>query len=453
MSQIKIFSARHILPISSDPLENGAVAVKGDEIRAVGKSPDIFEEFPEAEKKDFGDAVIMPGLVNCHSHLELTAMRGFLDDLDGDFFLWLIRLTKTRSEHLTDKDIEMSALLGALEGVRAGVTCFGDIGRLGSAGAKALKANCLRGIVFQETEFSPDNKTAERDFLELKEKFLGLRELKTDLVQIGISPHAPYTVSSRLFEMITEYSLAEKISLSIHAAESVEEEKLLKWGEGFFTKIYKRDKINWRSPKMSTIEYFDKLGVLSAQPLLAHCVNVSGKDIRLILESGSKIAHCPKSNAKFGHGVAPLRKFLAKNIGVGLGSDSMASNNTCDLFEEARFATLVARTARSEEKFLQPEKMIKTATLGGAKALGLENEIGTLEVGKKADLIAVSLSNTAQLPVHDIYSVLLFATNAGNVIWTMVNGQELFDGGKLTKVDEGEIKSEIERIANKMERT
>lgn len=447
---MKIFSARHILPISSAPFENGAVAVEGEEIRAVGKTTDLIKKFPEAELREFGDALIMPGLVNCHSHLEITSMRGFLDDLDGDFFAWLLRLTKTRGEQLTEKDIEISASWGALEGVRAGITCFGDIGRQGSAGLKALKQNGLRGIVFQETEFSPENKTAEKDFRELKKKFLRLKEKENDLVKVGISPHSPYTVSPDLFQKITDYALSEKIKITIHAAESVEEEKLLKRGEGFFTEIFKKQNINWKSPKMSSIKFFEKLGVLSAKPLLAHCVNVSRADLKLIAQSGSAIAHCPKSNAKFGHGVAPLRKFLHRKIRVGLGSDSMASNNTCDLFEEARFATLLARTARTEERFLQPRKMIEMITIEGAKALGLDKLIGTLEVGKKADMIAVSLSGSAQLPIHDIYSVLLFATNARDVIWTMVAGRELYDNGQTALVDEVGLKNKMAEIAKKM---
>lgn len=447
---MKIFSAKYLLPVSSEPIEDGAVAVKKDKIKAVGKTFEILQKFPEARQKDFGEAVIMPGFVNCHSHLEITAMRGFLDDVDEDFFSWLIRLTKARAGKLNDEDIEAAAIFGGLEGVKAGVTCFGDIGRSGRAGFNALKKNGLRGTLFQETEFSPDNETASEDFKGLKERFLELKKTETSLVKAGISPHAPYTVSRKLFEKITDYALAEDVKISIHSSESDHEQNLMMRGEGFFSDLYKKEKIKWETPKMSSIEYFSEIGVLRAKPILAHCVKVSEKDLDLIAESDSAIAHCPKSNAKFGHGVAPLAKFFEKNIRIGFGSDSMASNNICDILEEARFAALLARTRADENKFIDAEKIIETATIGGAKALGLEKEIGTLETGKQADIIAISLNESAQMPVYNVYSTLLFTTNARDVIWTMVAGEALYKDGEIKKIDEGALKAKMKVIADKL---
>ena len=196
---MRILSAKYLLPISAEIIEDGAIALQGSEILAVDSQDELKKKFPEAKAEAFGNAVIMPGLVNCHSHLEITAMRGFLDAFDDDFSSWLLKLTKTRAEILTDEDIKISALFGALEGVKAGVTCFGDIGRLGVAGLEALKHAGLRGVVFQETDFAPDNSNAKESFQTLQEKFLELREAKTPLVEVGLSPHAPYTVSEKLF--------------------------------------------------------------------------------------------------------------------------------------------------------------------------------------------------------------------------------------------------------------
>ncbi|MGI8670209.1 MAG: amidohydrolase family protein [Aridibacter sp.] len=447
---MKILSAEYILPIADSPIKNGAVAIENDKIIAVGEKAEITEKFPEAIHEDFGNSAIMPGFINCHSHLELTAMRGFLDRFDDDFYSWLMKLTKTRTENLSIEDIKISAMFGALEGVKAGITCFGDIGRLGIAGFKALKENGLRGILFQETEFSPDDKTAEIDFEKLKEKFLALKDDETNLVKIGISPHAPYTVSRKLFEKITDYALRENIKITIHAAESEQEKNLMQNGEGFFAKLYREQEINWESPKCSTIEYLNNIGVLQAKPLLAHCVKVSENDIKLIAESQSKIAHCPKSNAKFGHGIAPLEKFLDANIVIGFGSDSMASNNICDILEEARFAALIARTRENKKRFIHAEEIIKTATIGGAKALNSDKEIGTLEAGKQADLIVISLEAVAQKPVHDIYTTLLFASGGKDVRLTMVAGEEIYRDGDSTKVDEKELAAKMKEIANKM---
>ncbi len=447
---MKILSADYVLPISSAPIENGAVVIDEDKIIAVGSRQDIAEKFAEATEENFGEAVIMPGLINAHSHLEITAMRGFLDDVEDIFFTWLMKLTTTRADKLTENDIEISALAGAVEGARAGVTCFGDIGRYGQAGFSALKRVGLRGVLFQETEFSPKNEEAENDFAKLKDKFLALKSGETNLVKVGISPHAPYTVSRKLFELITKYALDENIKISIHAAESDQEKEFFLDGEGFFAEMYRKQNLEWNAPKTSELEYLAKIGVLQAKPLLAHCIKVSESDVDLIAESGTRIAHCPKSNAKFGHGIAPLEMFLDKKVRVGFGSDSVASNNICDILEEARFAALFARNSTHKKRFLTAREIIETATLGGASALGLETEIGTLEEHKQADLIVISLDNIAQLPVHDVYSALLFTSNARDVRLTMVAGEVIFRDGEIKNIDENKLKREIKLVGEKM---
>lgn len=449
---MKIISAEHVLPVSAPPIPGGAVAFNAGRIVAVGPREKVAEAFPDADQEYFGAAAILPGLVNVHSHLELTALRGFADEFDHDFHNWLIRITTTRGDRLDERDIGISALAGALEGARAGVTCFGDIGRLGSAAFAALAATGLRGIVFQETEFSPDNRTAADDFDSLRRKFELLRTHETPLVRIGISPHAPYTVSARLFEIIAGYAVAESVMLTIHTSESLMEEDLMLYGTGFFAGVYDKLGFEFDSPGESTIGYLGRLGVLSAKPLLAHCVRISDADIELIAESDSRVAHCPKSNAKFGHGPAPLAKLIGRGIKVGLGSDSMASNNVCDLFEEARFAALFARNANRASKFLQPHELIETATLGGARALGLESEIGSLEPGKQADMIVVGLGNLAQIPVHDVNSALVFATNARDVRLTVVAGDEIVRDGSFRNSDQQSAIADLSALAKKMHR-
>ncbi len=432
---MKIIAADHVLPISSEPIANGAVAIDGVQIAAVGTRDEIAHQFPGIDIEDLGEAAIMPGMVNCHSHLEITSMRGCLDDVEHDFAAWLLKLNGLRAE-LSDEDILAAAVNGAIEGARAGVTCFGDIGRMGHAGVHALKTVGLRGIVFQETEFSPDNRTADDNFLTLAAKFEQLKSEETELVRVGLSPHSPYTVGSRLFELIAQYSILNRVPLTIHAAESMDEHELMTQGTGFFTSVYEKYGIDWNSPHCTPIEYLERLGVLSTQPLLAHCVVVSDSDIKRIASNGAKIAHCPKSNAKFGHGYAPFEAFLDAGIAVGLGSDSVASNNTCDLLEESRFAALVARNrtncgsphevrAFSSPKFISAKQMLETATLGGAKALGLDHLIGTLDPGKQADIAVISLANIAQQPVSDVHTALVFASNARDVVKVLVSGKEV----------------------------
>ncbi len=422
---MKVLAAKYVLPIASEPIEDGAIVFDGGKIAGVGKKTEIKNQFHSADFEDMGDAAIMPGLVNCHTHLEITAMRSALDEVEHDFRSWLLRLNKLRSE-LSTEDIERAAILGASEGAQAGVTCFGDIGRSGSAGLAALKTTGLRGIVYQETEFSPDNRTAHADFLILASKFEDLRSEETDLVQVGLSPHSPYTVGSQLFELIAQYSILNRVPLTIHAAESKSEIELLQRGTGFFTEVYEKYDMEWNSPHCTPIEYLERLGVLSTQPLLAHCVLVSDPDIQRIASNGARVAHCPKSNAKFGHGYAPLEKMLDAGVAVGLGSDSVSSNNICDLFEESRFAALAARNREGSQRFINAREVIEIATIGGATALNLDSKIGTLDTGKEADIAVVSLSAIRQKPVYDIHSALVFATCASDVIMTIVAGREIY---------------------------
>lgn len=422
---MRIIAADHVLPISSAPIRDAAVAIDGGKIAAVGSRQQIQEKYSNAEIEDLGPAAILPGFVNCHSHLELTAMRGALDAVEHDFRSWLLKLNSLRAE-MTNDDIVAAAVAGAREGAAAGVTCFGDIGRFGHAGVSALKEVGLRGVVFQETEFSPDNRTADDDFRNLGEKFERLKAEETELVSVGLSPHSPYTVGSRLFELIAQYAIINRVPLTIHAAESIEEFDLLTKGDGFFSDIYDKYDVEWQSPHCTPIEYLERLGVLSTKPLLAHCVVVSETDIGRIASNGAKIAHCPKSNAKFGHGWAPFEKFLDAGITVGLGSDSVASNNVCDILEESRFASLAARNRPDRTRFITAKEALKAATLGGAQALGLDHLIGTLEPGKQADIAVISLDHQAQLPINDVEAAIVFSSNARDVDLSLVGGREIY---------------------------
>ncbi|MEJ7622487.1 MAG: amidohydrolase family protein [Pyrinomonadaceae bacterium] len=421
---MNLLYANHVLPITSAPIERGAIALDLDRIVAVGKQSALAELFPDAVVEDFGNAAITPGLVNCHSHLEVTSMRGKLDDVEDDFSAWLLRLNEIRSS-LSEAEIRAAAVAGAIEGARAGVTCFGDIGRHGVAGFEALKDTGLRGILYHETEFSPEDKTADEDFEKLIRKFENLRRTETALVKVGLSPHSPYTVGPRLLSLIAEYSISNGVPVSIHAGESQAEEELLNHGTGFFRGVYEKYDVAWASPMCSPIEYLERTGLLAARPLLAHCVCLSSDDIKKVAAGGASIAHCPKSNAKFGHGYAPFEAFLDSGIAVGLGSDSVASNNLCDIVEEARFAVLSARNRAGSRRFISAGEALETATLGGARAMGLDHLIGSLEAGKQADLAVFSLDHPAIEPLGDIESALIFSASGRDCIRTIVAGREI----------------------------
>jgi 5-methylthioadenosine/S-adenosylhomocysteine deaminase len=447
-----LYSARWILPISSAPVPDGAIAVEGERIVAVGQRAAIVAQFPEATVFDFGEAAILPGLVNAHSHLELTAMRGFLETEESDFSAWLKKLTVARLERMTSDDLYVSAAWGACEAARAGITCLGDASDAAVESMKALRDVGLRGTVYQES-FGPDPRLVNENFEKLKTKVSLLREHQTPLVRAGVSPHAPYTVCGAQLEMIADFAIAEKLPLMMHAAESAAEDLFLRKARGLFADGLAKRGIQWHAPGVSTIQYLEKLGVLRTRPLLAHCINVDDADIETIKQAGARVAHCPKSNAKLGHGRAPFAKFLNARIAVGLGSDSVASNNTCDIFEEARFAVLLARAGRRKDDDLAmigAKDALWSATIEGARSLGFSGHIGELKAGLQADFIAVSLNGAHQLPSYDPVSTLIFASSPRDVVMTVVAGREVFRDGRVTTVDEPRLRARMREIETKL---
>lgn len=444
-----IYCAHWVIPIVHPAIENGAVAVEGPKIVAVGERAAVAAQYPTAEVRDFDDSAILPGLINTHSHLELTAMRGYLENEAGEFSAWLRKLTVARLERMKPDDLYVSAAWGAVEAARAGVTTLGDASDSASTSMEALKAVGLRAVVYQEA-FGPNPAEAGEKFQQLSEKLLELRSLETELVRVGVSPHAPYTVSAPLLELIAELAQKKNLSLMMHAAESEAESSFMSDGVGPFATGLAHRGIEWRSPGISTIQYLSRHGILKTRPLLAHCITVDDKDIETIKDAGAGVAHCPKSNAKFRHGRAPFAAFLHRGINVGLGSDSVASNNTCDILEEARFATLQARAgANQTEPMVTAEAALRTATSGGAAALGLSG-IGALLEGGAADIAVVGLSGAHQLPSYDPVTTLLFSSSGRDVLMTMVAGREVYREGRVITVDENRLRERMKEIRQRV---
>ncbi|HZH31583.1 MAG TPA: amidohydrolase family protein [Pyrinomonadaceae bacterium] len=449
LQPVKLYRARWVVPIASPFIEDGAVAIAGARIVGVGARAALAARYPLAACEDFGEAAIIPGLVNCHTHLELTAMRGYLEDVEGDFFAWLRKLTVARTTRMSVDDLRVSATWGACEAARAGVTCAGDASSFGDASMAALRDVGLRGIVYQEA-ISPDARMADELLWKLRADVARLRELESELVRVGVSPHTPFTVSERLLAGITDYALAERLPLMIHAAESAAEDELMRHGRGAFAESYAARGIEWRSPRMSPIRYLSERDVLATRPLLAHCVRIDAADIEIIGAAHASVAHCPKSNLKLGHGHAPFAQML--ELTRGFGSDSVASNNTCDLLEEARFATLLARLQANDsgDELYDAEHALADATRGGARALGLEGHAGTLAAGGAADLAVVRLDGAHQIPVYDPARALIFSSSTRDVALTMVAGREVYRDGRVTTVDEERLRARMAEIREKV---
>jgi 5-methylthioadenosine/S-adenosylhomocysteine deaminase len=443
-----IYSARWLLPITSPPIHDGAIAIQGETILAIGPRAEIAARFPDAPESHSEDAVIMPGLVNAHSHLELTVMRGFLENEESDFFAWLRKLTVARMA-MTGDDLLVSSISGAIEAARAGITCVADSSSLATQTMRALKETGLRGIVYQES-FGPDARLAEENVARLRDQVREMRTLETDQVRVGVSPHAPYTVSALQIELISKLAAEENLPVMMHAAESESERVFLIDGSGPFADGLKKRDIQWEAPGVSTVRYLHERGLLEIKPLLAHCINVNEEDLRLIKTAGAGVAHCPKSNAKLRHGRAPFRKFLQTGINAGLGTDSVASNNNCDILEEARFATLMARLDRDVDPIPAQEALF-AATLGGARALGLDHRIGALEPDKQADIAIVGMAGMHQEPVSNPIDALIFSSSGRDVMLTVVAGKVVYRRDDGVTANEQELLNRLREMRIRLE--
>jgi 5-methylthioadenosine/S-adenosylhomocysteine deaminase len=309
----------------------------------------------------------------------------------------------------------------------AGITSYADTSESGVV-VQAMREAGVRGIVYQEV-FGPDPRQCEESIAGLREKVGGLRYLETPLVRIGVSPHAPYTVSDDLFRATTALAREQHLPMAIHIAESDLEQRLIVEASGSFADGLRRRGIAVDPRAASPIQLLDRLGVLDVAPLLIHCVRVSPDDIGRIAQTQSPVAHCPASNAKLGHGVAPLAEMLAAGVTVGLGSDSMASNNRMDVLEEARLALLAQRARLSSHETPEAIDVLELATISGARAIGIDDQVGTLEVGKQADLAAFAMAPF--LPVQDPVTAAVFSMTGARARFVAVAGRVLVRDGQL----------------------
>jgi 5-methylthioadenosine/S-adenosylhomocysteine deaminase len=305
----------------------------------------------------------------------------------------------------------------------------------------------VRGIMFQEV-FGPDPAVRDTSLSELAGKIAALRPRQTPLVRVGVSPHAPYTVSDTLYAAVSDYARSERLPVAVHIAESEVERQLVERGEGIFADGLRRRGIQIAPRGRSSIDVLDRTGILAARALLIHCVRLDDRDIACVARHGAPVAHCPVSNAKLGHGTARVLEMLAAGITVGLGSDSVASNNKMDMLAEARAAVLAQRARVAKHDVLCAKDVLAMATLGGARALGLDGEVGSLDVGKSADLAAFSIDECS-MPVHDPEAAAVFALPGARAKLVAVAGTELVRDG-VVAVGDADLTRRMEDTAHRM---
>jgi cytosine/adenosine deaminase-related metal-dependent hydrolase len=422
------YHARWVLPITQPPIENGTVVETDGAITYVGSRAGA----PPGKDYELGEAILLPGLINTHTHLELTAMRGFLENCQ--FAAWIDKLRQSRNEVLDDAMLLDSARFGIIEGIEAGITTYADTCSSGVV-MQAMRELDVRGIMYQEV-FGPDPSQSSGAMRELEERIEKLHAAQTELVSLGVSPHAPYTVSDPLYDAAAKFANERGLPLAMHIAEGEAENDIVVSGTGEFADRWRRRGIPVEPRARSPIALLEKHGALERGPLLIHCVRVDDADIAIMARHRCAVAHCPASNAKFGHGIAPLLPIVAAGIRVGMGSDSVASNNRMDILDEARLAVLIHRAATRKHDAFGAHQALELATIGGARALGLESRVGSLEVGKDADLAAFRIDIPRTTPIGDPYSAAIFALPGRSAELVTVRGRMLVDRGRVLAADD-----------------
>jgi cytosine/adenosine deaminase-related metal-dependent hydrolase len=391
--------ARWVLPVATPPIVDGTVVTEGERITWVGPRA----QAPAGRDEELGDSILTPGLVNAHSHLDLTA-----------------------------DDLRDAALLGVAEGLSRGITTFGDTAD-NAAPFDAMRTLGARGIAYREV-FGPDPSQSAESLRGLEEAVRDMRARADARVRVGVSPHAPYSVSDALFRAVAEYASREGLPLAVHIAESAVEDDLVIRGAGPFAQFLRGRGIAVETRADGAIALLDADGLLRTGTLLIHCVRASASDIRRIADTGCGVAHCPASNAKLGHGIAPLQEFVAAGVRIGLGSDSMASNDAMDLLAEARLAVLQQRARLKRSDLFPARAALRLATMGGAEAMRLDGEIGSLVPGKQADLAAFRMDGVTG-PVEDPFAALIFASSGARAHRVVVAGVERVRDGVVAGFD------------------
>jgi 5-methylthioadenosine/S-adenosylhomocysteine deaminase len=405
---VKVVSADWVVPVSGDPIRDGAVAI-GDDGRILAVGP--AEELGAGER--FAGAVIAPGFVNAHTHLEYAVYAGFGDGLP--FAPW-IGLHVRRKSVLDLADAEAIARVGAADCLRSGITTVGDASFSGAA-ATACAELGLRGIVFLEV-FGGAEAMAER-FEPMHERLDGALP---DRVRLGVSPHAPYTCTVELYEAC----MALGVPVATHLSESAHEDAYVRDGSGPWSELAG---ILVEPLGMSGVRALAERGLLDARVIAAHCVTVEPEEIALLAAHDVAVAHCPRSNGYLGCGVAPLAELLAAGVRVCVATDSPASTPSFDMFEELRAAVTSARARERDAAALSAREALELATLGGARALGLEDDTGSLVPGKWADLVVLSLEGSPLDPVEDPATAVVLGGSPDRVLATLVGGEERYRKG------------------------
>ncbi|HJS59839.1 MAG TPA: amidohydrolase [Vicinamibacteria bacterium] len=413
-------------------IANGAVAVDGGRILAVGRADEIRAAYAGRESLDAGGGIVLPGLINAHTHAAMVLFRGVADDLR--LMDWLQRyIFPAEAKNVTAEFVKAGTRLAALEMIRSGTTSFVDMYYFEDQAAEAAKEAGIRAVAGSTLiDFpAPDNKTRE-DALAYAERFI--TRWKSDaLIVPAIAPHSTYLGSPETLKAADALSRRHGVPLLIHLQESMDEQKQV------------REKY-----AKTSVEHLRDLGILRKGVLGAHGVWLSGSDRQILVAAGAGVAHCPQSNMKLASGAAPVTEMLAEGLALGLGTDGAASNNDLDMFEEMLTAALLAKHASGDPTSAPASRVLEMATLGGARALGMEDRLGSLEPGKRADLIVVDVSAARLHPMYEPVSHLVYAAKGADVRHSVIEGSVVMRDRRVLTLDEGAVLAEAEAWRKKV---
>jgi 5-methylthioadenosine/S-adenosylhomocysteine deaminase len=409
---VSMDSARHIY-------NDGAVVVVGDSIVAVGPRSEIEAKYAGEHTIDAQGRMVLPGFINGHTHVPMTLFRGLHDDVTLTDWLYKY-IFPAEAKNVTETFVRWGTRLAAAEQIRAGVTTFADMYYFEDAVAEETKAAGMRGVLGETLiDFpAPDNKN-EATMLAYSEKFL--QKWQGDsLIHAAVAPHSIYTCSQRTLQDSAALARKYHAPILIHTAEMKKE-----WEDS--------EKQNGGSP----VQYLERIGVLGPDVVAAHCIFVDETDRKILAQHGVGCVHNPSSNMMIASGVAPVPEERAAGIAVGLGTDGPAgSNNDLDLMEEIDLAAKLAKITKMNPLALNALAVVEMATIDGARALHMEKEIGSLEAGKKADLILIGLDEPNAVPMYDVYAQIAYSLKASDVETVMIGGKLVMRDHKLLTVDE-----------------
>ncbi len=418
---------------SFDIIEDGVVGIRQDRLELVASKTDAHPLPRAAKIIDAAGGIIMPGLVNTHTHLPMSLFRGLADDLALD--IWLNKhIFPAEAQHLNPQTVRWGTLLAAAEMLLAGTTCCCDGYFLEDMVAATLAETGMRAVVGQGViDFPAPGVADPADNIAAASRFLHARLNASALVTPSVFCHSPYTCSKSTLQQAK--ALAEKtgVLFQIHAAETRPEFDRIQAAHG-----------------TTPVGYLDSLGLLDSGTLLVHCTWLTEEDIEMIARHGARVAHCPESNMKLAAGIAPVPALLAAGVTVGLGSDGCASNNDLNLFHEMGTAARLHKAVSGQPTVMDAAAVVKMATIEGAAAIGLDGKTGSLETGKQADVIVVNTRRPHMTPMYHPESHVVYAAGAADVSHVMVAGKLLVAGGRLTGMDLDEILARVNQIAFKI---